>query len=267
MSTRELLANLRRLERPAIVAAVVPTLVGVVAFVKGYPIPADGGEFVTVTGSGVLLGFLGLASWWWYEHGRPTAAAVAMAGVGVAVGWSLFRPGVRAVRVGGDVVLAGDPVLARFVGVSPWLVLVVGVVGIVEPVLPGLRAFADGEAAFQRQTRRGAVQFGAMSGVALALLSVLPVYFLEGGFGDVTLLGLSLGGGFAGMLLVAYLFARHNLVTPVLGVGVVTTAAAVAVTAGGSPLGYPTAWVVWLLPGLTVGGIEAVGRRLVSATR
>ncbi|ADQ69136.1 predicted TIM-barrel fold metal-dependent hydrolase (plasmid) [Halogeometricum borinquense DSM 11551] len=33
---------------------------------------------------------------------------------------------------------------------------------------------------------------------------------LGNGFGDVLFLGVSLGGGFVGMLIFGYLFARHN---------------------------------------------------------
>jgi len=268
MSERDVLNDFPRSANPAIVAAVVPIVIAIVALVEGYPIPTGSEEFLAVGGSGVALGLLGLVGWWWYERGRPTAVAITATGVVGAVGWSLFRPGVTAARVGGETVLSGDTVLARFVGVSPWLVLIVGIVGILEPTLPVVRKFAEGDAAtFQRRTHRGAFRFGATSGGVFALLSVAPVYLLKGGFGDVTLLGLSLGGGFIGILVVAYLLARYRLVTPVLAVGVVTTAAAVAVVADGSPVGYPTAWAVWLLPGLLVGSVEAVGRRLVSAIR
>ncbi|WP_132061275.1 hypothetical protein [Halorussus amylolyticus] len=268
MSSRKILTDPRRLARPALVAAVVPTLFGITAFANGYPIPADAGEFATVTVSGVMLGLLGLVGWWWSARGRPTAAAIAIAGVGGAAGWSLFRPGVTAVRIGSETVLSGNPVLARLVGISPWVLLLVGIVGVVEPVLPGLRRFAEDDAsASRRRTRRDAFRVGATSGGVFALLAVAPVYLLEGSFGDMTLLGFSLVGGFVGTLVVVYLLARHGLVTPVLAVGIITAAAAVAVVTGGSPVGYPTAWAVWFLPGLLLGGVEAVGRRLISAVR
>ncbi|WP_363464042.1 hypothetical protein [Halogeometricum borinquense] len=266
MTARDMLAAPRRWVRPAIAAAVVPAIVGVVAVFKGYPLPVDGREFVAVAGSGILLGLLGIVGWWLSERGRPAAVVIAVAGVAGGVGWSLFRPGVTAARVGGEVILTGDPILARFVGVTPWLLLVVGIVGVAEPVVPVLKAFVGSEAAAsRRRTRRGALRFGVLSGVVLAFLSVLPVYLIADGFSDVLFLGFSIGGEFVGMLVVAYLFARHHLVLPVFGVGVITSAAAVAVATGGSPVGYPMAWSIWLLLGVLLGVIEAVGWRLVSA--
>jgi hypothetical protein len=244
-------------------SASLPALLGITAVVQGYPYPTDAGEFVTVGLSGVMLGLLGAISWLYNWSDRWLAPMTAISGVAVVVLWSSVHSGVTAVRVAGDVVLAGDPFLARFVGVSPWLLIVVGVFGAVEPILPGTGGLTGWERGlYHRRSRRRAVELGATSGAVFASLSVLPVYLWGSGFGDVTLLGFSLGGGFVGGSLVGYLFVRHYLVTPILSVGLVTAAAVIAVTLGGSPRGFPTAWVVWLLPGLLLGGVEILGRKL-----
>ncbi len=270
MSVRDALGDSPRTARPAIAAAAVPLVVGLAAFAEGYPLPADAAELAVVGGKGVVLGLLGLVGWWCHDRGRRAAVAVAVAGVAGAVVWSLSGPGVTTARVAGDTVAVGDPLLGRFVAVAPWLVVAVGVVAAVEPATPGLRAITGPgreRTPVGRRTRRGALRLAAASGVALAVLSVLPVYLLGSGFGDPALLGFAVGGWFVGGLVVAYLFARHRVVTPLVCLVFVVTAAVVAVATGGSPLGLPTAWVVWLVPGLVGGTIEALGRRVSAVFR
>ncbi|WP_135853952.1 hypothetical protein [Halorussus salinus] len=268
MSARDALPDALWTVRPAVAAAAVPLVVGLAALADGYLVPADAAELVFVATSGVALGLVGLVGWWCHDRGRRAAVGVAIAAVVGAVGLGLLRPGVTATRVAGDAVAVGDPLLARFVGVGPWLVVVVGVVGAVESEIPGLRATTGRDATpIGRLPRRGALRLAAASGVALAVLSALPVYLLGRSFGDPALLGFAVGGWFVGGLAVAYLFARHRVVTPLVCLVVVVTAAVVAVATGGSPLGLPTAWVVWLVPGLVAGTVEALGRRVFAAFR
>lgn len=260
--TRDVLADGRAVV--AVAVAVPPVLFGVLAVLTGYPLPANGRELLVVAGSAATLATVGASGWWCHATGRRAAAGVAVSGVLGAAAWSLLAPGVSATRVGESVVVVGEPVLARFAGASPLLLATVGIVAVVEPVIPGLAALTrSDDDAYARRSRRAALELGAAGGAAFAVLSVFPAYLLGVGFGDVALLGFAVGGGFAAATVVGYAFTRHRLVTPLLAVGVVASAATVAVTAGGSPRGFPTAWVVWFVPGLALGGIEALGRRFV----
>lgn len=244
-----------------VAAVAVPVLFGAVASLEGYPIPTSPDDIAAAATAGVALATLGLLTWWFADQGRPVAVAAAAVAMGSAVAWSLLVPGVTAVRVGDGVVVSGRPVLARFAGVTPWVIVTVGVVGLVEPVLPGVRAIGEPASDdWKDRSRRRATGLAIGGGAAFAALAVASPFLLGAPLVEPTLLGYALGGGWLAVAVAGYLFVRHRIVSPLLALGVVAAAATVAVTAGGSPRGFPTAWPVWAVPGLVAGGAEAFGR-------
>lgn len=251
-------------DRTAVGTAVgVPLFVGLLALLQGYPLPRRMPAVAATVATGAALGALGLVAWWGYDRERPAATATAGLAVLGATAWSLVAPGITATRVGDAVVLAGRPVLARFAGVTPWVIVAVGVVALVEPVVSGRSRRARSEAGPGRdRSRRRALRRSLGGGATFAVLAVVPAALLGQGIVEPPLLGLALGGGFVAASVAGYLFVRHRIVGPILALGFVAAAATVTVTAGGSPRGFPTAWTVWFLPGLVLGGFEVVGRRI-----
>lgn len=257
MSTRP-----RSVDRTAVVAAVaVPAIVGVVAVLQGYPVPRGASAIAMTAVTGAALSLLGLVAWWTYDRRRRSGTVVAVGAIAGAVAWSSIASGVDAVRLGENVVLAGSPLLARFAGVTPWVVVAVGAVALVDPGRSRRSTTGRNRPSVTRDRPRSrALRLAVAGGAAVAVLAVLPAYLVGTGVGSSALLGFALAGGFVAATLVGYLFVRHRFVSPLLVLGIVAAGASVAVTAGGSPRGFPTAWPVWFVPGLVVGGFEAVAR-------
>lgn len=236
-----------------------PALVGLVALLEGYPVPDGPLELLGALAPAVPLAVLGVLGVWFRDRGLWVAPGLAAAGVAGGVVGSLLAPGVTAARVGDAVVLAGEPVLARFAGASPLLVLVVGGVGLVESSLRTGRGGPWMGPTGGETGRLGSLARGLGVGVSALALSMLPWILLEEPL-SAPLVGFATLGVIAGGTVAGYLWVRHRLRTPPAVVAAVGAAALVGVAAGGSPRGFPLAWPVWILPAIALGAVEVTVR-------
>lgn len=248
--------------RSVVAAAALPALVGATSLAEGYTLPQSTTALAGAVVGGVVLAAVGGLAWRWRERGLLVAPGVAVGGAVAVLGWAVLAPGVSVARVGGGAVVAGDPVLSRFVGASPLFALAVCGVALGEGVVSG----ADTGLKLPRPReadvgRRRALAWALPVGAGLAVLSVAPSVLLGDALAP-SLAGFALGGGFVGGAVLAYLLGRHGLLTPLLAFTAVAAASTAAVTAGGSPRGFALAWPVWAVPGLLLGGVEAVARRV-----
>jgi hypothetical protein len=255
--------DLRAADPRAVAAAtVLPAVVGVVALVEGYPVPRAATEVAGALGAGVALAAVGTLASWSGERGLAGPATVAALALLGGTAWALLAPGVSAARVGGAVVVSGDPVLARFAGVAPLLLVVCGCAALVEGALRRTVAAVPEQVAPFAVGRLPAAGRAAVGGAALVACSLAPGVLLGDPVASPALLGFAAVGGGMGGAAVAYLWLRHRLLAPLVVLAVAAGAAVVGVTRGGSPRGFPLAWLVWLLPAFGLGGLEAVGRWL-----
>jgi hypothetical protein len=234
----------------------VPAVVGVVALVDGYPLPETPGEAGGVLAGALVLAVLGALAGWGYDRGLRVAPGVVAAAVLGAVVWALLAPGVGATRVADAVVLAGTPVLSRFVGAASLVVVAAGCVTLLEA---SVRDVADAVPA-AGGGRLTALGWGVGLAVGYVAFSFAPSLLLGDAVTAPPLLGFGAVGGVVAGTVVGYLWLRHRLLAPLAVLAVVATAAAVSVTAGGSPRGFPLAWLVWAVPGLALGVGEVATR-------
>lgn len=251
-------ASSERLPDPRTVvwSAGVPAIVGLAALLKGYPVPATVSAAIGVLAGGVVLAAVGRFAQWCRAQGLVVAPATMVIGVVGAAVFAFLTPGVSSVPIAGSTVIAGDPVLARFVGASPLLLLVVGCTALLEGSIleTGGAAWL---ARFRGVGRVSALKHGLAGGVAVLMLSLAPGFLLGNPVSSVPLLGVATLGVLGGTA-VGYLWMRHRIHAPVIVLLLVAAAAVVGITTGGSPRGFPVAWALWVLPGLALGGIEAV---------
>ena len=253
--------------RTVVWSAGVPAFVGLAALVEGYPVPVTVSAAIGVLAGGVVLAATGRFAQWCRAQGLLVAPATVVVGVVGSVVWAFLKPGVSSAPVAGSTVIAGDPVIARFVGGSPLLFLIVGCTALLEGSILGTGG-APWLARFRGVGSVPALKHGLACGVAVLILSLAPGFLLGNPVSSVPLLGVAALGALGGTA-VGYLWVGHRIHAPVAVLLLVAAAALVGIATGGSPRGFPVAWGLWVVPGLALGGIEAVGtwlRRRVRST-
>jgi hypothetical protein len=245
-----------------VVAAIfgLPAVVGVVGFAEGYPIPQRPSGMVGVAVGGVVLAVLGALVGWLRTHRLLVAPGVAVLGVAGGAGWALLAPGVTSVSVGSAVVIEGEPILSRFVGASPLLLVSVIGLAVLEAATRGRTGGYSPGSATTQLGHLAALAYGFFAGLLLAVLSLVPSVLLGDPVSEPSFLVYAALGGIVGGMLVGYLRLRHRVLSPLLVLAVVAGGAAIGITAGGSPRGFPMAWPVWLTLAVILALIEGLAR-------
>lgn len=238
----------------------LPAVIGGLAFYEGYLVPQRPTSIVGVAVGGLMLVFLGALVGWLRTHRLLLAPAVAVLGVAGGAAWALLSPGVTSVRVGSEVVIQGQPILARFVGASPLLIVSVAGFGALEAATRGTLGGSGPDPASTKLGHLAALAYGFFAGLALVVLSLVPGALLGNPVTEPGQLVYAALGGVLGGMLVSYLRLRYRILSPLLVLAVVAGGAVVGVTSGGSPQGFPMAWPVWIGLAVIVALIEGLAR-------
>lgn len=246
---------------PAVAAIIgIPALVGVVGVLDGYPLPERPASIAGVVVGGVLLGLIGALVGYLRTHRLIVAPAVAVLGVIGGAGWALVAPGVTSVQVASTVIIEGDPVLSRFVGVSPLLLLSVASLAVLEAATGGQSSGYTPPTATTQVGHLAALAYGFFAGLLLAVLSLVPGVLLGDPVSEPSQLLYAAFGGILGGMLIGYFRLKYRILSPLLVLFIVAGAAVVGVTAGGSPRGFPMAWPVWIGIVVILAVIEGLAR-------